>query len=70
MIKKILVALLIIGIMIGSTVMVVSIQKGMLLPDLNGGTQTEQPGEEPGNNEDNEEQKNSNITLSKDYIYF
>lgn len=50
--------------------MVVSIQKGMLLPDLNGGTQTEQPGEEPGNNEDNEEQKNSNITLSKDYIYF
>lgn len=73
MIKKFLAVLLIVGIMVGSFVMVVSIQNGTLLSNSNG-IQTEQPGEEPGDNEEEQPNdngdKNNTIVLSQDYIYF
>lgn len=59
--------------MLGSIAMVVSIQNGTLFPNSNE-TQTEQPGEEPGDNEEEQpndnEDKNNTIVLSQDYIYF
>lgn len=76
--KKIVGILLIVLVMIGTIVTVSAINKGSLFPEFNGGTQVEEPSEEPGNNEQEQPEEpgesgepgEPGITLDQDYIYF